>query len=329
MRRLADRVVLVAHIGISAIFVLVTVLMFVNIIPLTFDEAGLLIIDGFVMAMVLILAGIYLALTAYLLYSAFAQRNIVKSVLLYSDASNATNATSTVIRKIASDNAKLVEGITVKKLRITTGDKGKLNMRLTVTVRSDDVAYTVDTLRCMLVDSYTRVLALTFDSIDFDIAKVVSNNKADLDKATAQADVLKAGRTVTQEIYQEPIVEQGSISVEVVEPITEDTAEVVIDADAVQKLRDQQRQDYERHNSDNMYGTPERPLTDDISVEISDGEEQSAQDVEQETNEDIDSQQDTVDTVAGDVAEQADDIVQDIKVEISDQHQGKKSKKKK
>lgn len=279
MRKIADKVVLVAHISISAIFVLVTILMFVNIIPLTFDN-GLLVIDGFVMALVMILAGIYLVLSAYLLYSVFAQRNVVKQVLLYADEYNETNATSTVIRKIANSSAKLVSGVKVKKLRITAGDKGKLHMRLTVSVDSDDVAYTIDTLRCLLVEHYSTVLSLTFDSIDFNITHIKSSNVPDLDKAQSKAEVLRAGRVVIQEITEQPIVEEGCIDPEVVVPQVEEAestevAEVPEDnIDALELLREQKRKDFEKQAS-TMYGTPEVSLVDDISVEITDDDEQS------------------------------------------------------
>ncbi len=285
MRKIADKVVLVAHISISAIFVLVTVLMFTNVISLTI-EAGLIVIDGFVMAMVMTLVGIYLALTAYLLYSTFAQRNVIRQVLLYADEYNETNANSTVIRRIANDSAKLVKGVKVKKLRITAGEKGKMHMKLTVNVNSNDVAYTLDTLRCLLVDHYYKVLTLKFDSIDFAIAKVTSDNMSDLDKATMQADALKAGRVVIQEIEEQPIVEVGNISAEVVTPEAEQeeqqqaeqSQEAVVEQcneDAVELLREQRRKDYERQAT-SMYGTPEVPLVDDISVVITDEQDDTA-----------------------------------------------------
>lgn len=319
MRKIADKVVLVAHISISAIFVLVTILMFVNIIPLTFDN-GLLIIDGFVMAMVMILAGIYLVLTAYLLYSAFAQRNVVKQVLLYADEYNETNATSTVIRRIANDSAKCVKGVKVKKLRITAGEKGKLNMRLTVVVDSDDVAYTIDTLRCLLVEHYNSVLSLTFDSIDFNITRVNSNTVPDIDKAHTQAEALRASRIVVQEIAEQPIVEAGCIDTEVVAPQeghteTAEVAETVEDnVDALELLREQKRKDYEKQAS-TMYGTPEVSLVEDISVEITDevdGEVDATEDIvadvvchDDQTPEVVEVEEEAVPTQADDTTEQS------------------------
>ncbi len=282
MKKIADKVVLLAHMAISAIFVLVTILMFVNVIPLNFDN-GLLIIDGFVLAMVLILAGIYVALTVYLLYSIFAQRNVIKQVLLYADEYNETNATSTVIRKIANSSAKLVSGVKVKKLRITAGDKGKLHMRLTVAVDSDDVSYTIDTLRCLLVDHYATVLSLTFDSIDFSITRIHSSRTPDIAKAKTQAEALRSGRVVAQELAEQPIVEMGCIEPEVVSPqeLTEKSQGTAVsqsaddNIDALELLREQKRKDYERQAS-TMYGTPEVSLVDDISVEITDSQEEVA-----------------------------------------------------
>ncbi len=334
MRRIADKVVLVAHISISAIFVLVTILMFVNIIPLTFDN-GLLVIDGFVMALVMILAGIYLALTGYLLYSAFAQRNVIKQVLLYADEYNETNATSTVIRKIANSSAKLVSGVKVKKLRITAGEKGKLHMRLTVAVQSDDVAYTIDTLRCLLVEHYASVLSLTFDSIDFNITHIKSNNKPDIDKAQNQAEVLRAGRVIIQEISEQPIVEEGCIDPEVVAPQTDeaDTAELSEvtedNLEALELLREQKRRDFEKQAS-TMYGTPEVSLVDDISVEITDDEEVVAESQEVEQAEEQ-PQAETVEVEEQVVAtaEQTEDA--DVAEEVtspssSNKYKGKKKK---
>ncbi len=276
MRKIVDKIVLVAHICISAIFVLVTLLMFTNVIPLTLDSTGAIVLDGFVMAIVIILTSIYVAMTAYLLYGTFAQRNVIRQVLLYADEYNETNANSTVIRRIANDSAKLVSGVKVKKLRITTGEKGKMHMKLTVTVESNDVSYSLDTLRCLLVDHYATVLSLTFDSIDFAITKVKSDNTPDLDKAISQADTLKAGRVITKEIAEQPIVEVGNITTEVVAPTeqeeaTTETAEEAFDAEAEQMLEDQKRKDYEK-KATAMFGTPETPLVDEISVEIVDEE---------------------------------------------------------
>ncbi len=337
MRKIADKVVLVAHISISAIFVLVTILMFINVIPLTFDN-GLLVIDGFVMALVMILAGIYIALTGYLLYSAFAQRNVVKQVLLYADEYNETNATSTVIRKIANSSAKLVNGVKVKKLRITAGEKGKLHMKLTVTVQSDDVAYTIDTLRCLLVEHYASVLSLTFDSIDFNITHINSNNIPDIDKAQKQAEVLRAGRVIIQEISEQPLVEEGCIDPVVVAPQADEVdtvepTEVSDDnLDALELLHEQKRKDFEKQAT-TMYGTPEVSLVEDISVEITDQEETPVGEVvEQEEVVEAKAEQETAEADEQVVAttEQGEDVENTEEISSpsssSNKYKGKKKK---
>ncbi len=324
MRRLADKVALVAHIGISAIFVLVTVMVFFNIIPLEIAETGLIVTSSFVMAIVMILAGVYVALTVYLLYVAFAQRNVVREVLLYSDATNNTNATSTVIRRIAVDNAKVVSGVSVKKLRITSEANGKLHMRITVHIKGNEVAKTIDTLRCLLVDSYATVLALKFDSIDFDIAKIEGSSVADLDKAKAQADVLSAGRAVTQEIFQEPIVEQGSIATEIVQPIQDDkpiNTNNIEHTSTTPQQPIQANNDVDSQQQNSMYGTPDRPLTDDISVEIVSSDEVTAieDDSEPTAEDNMQDSQDNATEQESTTEDNTDDVLDDVIIEIVDE----------
>lgn len=270
MRKIADRIILIAHISISTIFVFVGLLIFINIIPLNIVE-GALVVDSFVLALIIVLVALYVVFSGYLIYSTFVQRNYIKQILLYRDADSSTKATIAVIKKIAKDNSRLVEGLTVKKLQISANDMQKLKLEMVVDVVNDDVAGTVDTMRCLLIDSYMSILGLSFETIDFKIRKVVSKYEPDVNKATNQAKVLGAGRKLTHDIYQQPVVEEqptGKIESETVQPVVEETT--AQPAEQVEEVQQPVVEEPQPSNTESkpMFGTPESNIMDDVVVEI-------------------------------------------------------------
>ena len=106
MKRIAEKVVLVAQICITLVFVLTTVLYMTGIIspyentpadPLYKTEDG-----SIMMILMSVLALVYIALSAYMLYMHFSERENLKKILLFCDSDSATRTNIKVINNIGS-----------------------------------------------------------------------------------------------------------------------------------------------------------------------------------------------------------------------------------
>ena len=207
MRKPLEKIAMIAHAGISFIFVLLTVLILFNVVPLNYVEERL-VVDSVVLVLIAVLAVFYAGLTAYLLYCVFNQTQLLKYVELYSDSCTTVMATSKTIKRMVMDNAKRLGGVKVKKIRISSDGKFGLILRVLVQVSSDEVSFTLDTLRCMCQDTFDKVLGLRFSSIDFKIEKIDGKYQADVQTAKQQAQTLDAERKYSRDCYQDPLCEK-------------------------------------------------------------------------------------------------------------------------
>ena len=207
MRKPLEKIAMIAHAGISFIFVLLTVLILFNILPLNYVEEAL-VVDSIVLVLVAVLAIFYAGLTVYLLYCVFNQNQLLRYVELYRDSTATVMATSKSIKKMAVENAKRQGSVKVKKIRITSDGKYGLVLKMWVVVKGSEVALTLDTLRCMCQDSFKEVLGLRFSSIDFKVEKIIGQHQPDIETAREQAKTLEAERKYASDCYQDPFCEK-------------------------------------------------------------------------------------------------------------------------
>ncbi|MCM1043027.1 MAG: hypothetical protein NC350_02320 [Corallococcus sp.] len=222
MRKTIEKVALIAYICVTCVFVLISLLSFFGI----FGTEELLT-SPLETVIVIVLAVVYAGLTVYLVYANFSQRNALRYVMLYSDADSSASASIKVVKNIAAENSRLVDGIHIKKIRVSSDDKLGFKLKMFVETSTDSVYANLDTLRCLCRDSYANVLGLHFSVIDFQIDKMTGVYKPDIEKARLQAKVMSADRKFNRDCYNEPVadVSDDGISVEIEKNAPTDVSE--------------------------------------------------------------------------------------------------------
>ena len=207
MKKTLEKFALIAHACISCVFVLLTVMILFNVLPLNFVNNSL-VVDSIVLVLIVVLAIIYAGLTAYLLYCALNQNQLLKYVELYRDSTASVMATSKTVKSMVTENAKRVGDVKVNKIKISNASKYGLILKVWLEVSSDKVSFTLDTLRCLCEDSFNQVLGLRFSGIDFKIEKINGNYQPSVEEAQQQAKTLAAERKYVRECYQDPLCEK-------------------------------------------------------------------------------------------------------------------------
>lgn len=238
MKKIAEKVAIVALICITLVFVLTAVLYITGTInnyntTNLYDEHGELIQmsdNSIILTLMIVLAVVYACLAVYVLYMNFSDRESLRSILLFCDSDSATRTTIKVIDNIVKGCSRQVEGIKVRKIRIRTDEKSGLFATVSVKVNAEEVAENVNTLRCLLVDSFKATLNLTFNTINFQIDKLNGKYVPDVAHAEKLADDLQERQETIIENYHEPVEQEKTeeteqsvkeVTVEKKEPETE------------------------------------------------------------------------------------------------------------
>lgn len=119
MRKIAEKVAIVAQICITLIFVLISILYITGVIGIAQGNNSVVIV------LMCVLAGVYVALSAYILYMNFSERENIKDILLFCDNESATRTNIKVINNIVKGCTKEVEGVVVRKVRVRFRRKGR------------------------------------------------------------------------------------------------------------------------------------------------------------------------------------------------------------
>lgn len=201
MRKLAEKVVIVAQICITLVFAIITLLNMTAVFP----ENEIAVNNGVLTSLIIVLFLLYLGLSVYLIYVNFSERENVKQVLLFCDSESATRTTAKVVKNIVNSCAKQTTGIAVRKTKIRSDEKKGFAITLRVNVNADNVAETIDTFRCLLADSFKNTLGLSFNTINFEINKLQTRYVPNVPTAEEKAEKLGDQREVTAEIYDNPL----------------------------------------------------------------------------------------------------------------------------
>ena len=187
MKRIAEKVVLVAHICITFVFALLTVLYVTNAIPQE-DVAD----NSVVLVLLSVLAIVYVGLSIYLLYVTFSERVNVKRILLYYDSDSETRARTNVVDNIVNGCAKQVKELKVQKVKIRLDDKLGLIATIFVKASAENMSESIGRLRALLIDNFKTTLGLTFNAINFEISqltkKFVPDGAPKKEKKSKKAD---------------------------------------------------------------------------------------------------------------------------------------------
>ena len=192
MKRIAEKVVLVAHVCITFVFALLTVLYVTNAIPQE-DVSD----NSVVLVLLLVLAVVYVGLSAYLLYVNFSEKINVKRILLYYDSESETRAKTSVVDNIVNGCAKQVKELKVQKVKIRLDEKLGLIATIYVKASADNMSESIGRLRKLLIDNFKATLGLTFNAINFEISQLtkkfvpdVKSKKQSEKPATPEVEVV-------------------------------------------------------------------------------------------------------------------------------------------
>lgn len=201
MKKLAEKVALVAELCIALVFILTTILYLTNAIPQQTDWQS----NGVLVVLMIVLAIIFVVIAAYLLYVNFSCRENLKQILLFCDSKSATHTNTKVIGNIVSGCAKQVDGVTVHKIRVSSDEKGGFIATLNVKVTVDNVAESINKLRCLLTESFKNTLGLSFNTINFNIERIRGKYEPNVKKAEVAAETLTQNQETTSANYEKPL----------------------------------------------------------------------------------------------------------------------------
>ena len=97
-----------------------------------------------------------------------------------------------------------MQGVRVKKTKLRLDEKNGIVATLKVNVSTHNVSESVDVLRCLVADAFKNTLGLTFNSINFEIRRLKSSYKPDVEKAQRLAKTLTQQRELSADIYEQP-----------------------------------------------------------------------------------------------------------------------------
>ena len=183
MKRISEKVVIVAHICITFIFVLLTALYITNIVPIEqyIENQVVTIILG-------LLAVLYIIFSIYLLHVNFSEKVNVKRTLLYYDSDSETRANTKVVDNIVNGCSKQVKELKVQKTKIRMDDKLGLIATIYVKASAENMSDAIARLRALLADSFKETLGLTFNAINFEISKLTKKYVPESAKQTKKKD---------------------------------------------------------------------------------------------------------------------------------------------
>ena len=200
MRKVTEKIAIVAQICITLIFVVTTLLYITGVIP--YNEG--LIDNGVFVTLLIILAVVYGLLSAYIVFVNFSEYEALRQVLLFCDSESATHASVKVVKNIVRSCAKKVHGIRVRRVKMRVDEKQGFVITLKVDVSADAISIAIDKLRCLIADSFKNTLNLTFNSINFEIRRLKSRYTPDVERAEKLAKTLTEQREISSDIYEQP-----------------------------------------------------------------------------------------------------------------------------
>lgn len=209
MRKLTEKVALVAQIVLSLVFVLTAFLYMSNVFV---QQANWKDNNVLIMLMVVLAVG-FATLSFYLLFQNFSQSQSLKRLLLFCDSQSTTYVSVKVLKRLVKQCTKTSDGVHVKKLRVREDGKNGFVLTLRVHVNADDISQSIDALRCALQECLQQRLGVKFSQINFEIDKLEGKHAVPSAKVQQQAVTLGEERQIATDIYENPIDEQRAIVV--------------------------------------------------------------------------------------------------------------------
>ena len=222
MKKIVEKVILIALICVTFIFALTTILYVTNVIPQQ-DVSD----NSVAVILLSVLAVVYLGLSAWLIYLNFSERVNVKRILLFYDAESATRASGKVVDNIVNGCAKQVSNVKIRRTKIRVDEKLGLIATIHVELAAKEVTVAIPQLRALLEESFRDTLGLKFNAINFEIDKLTK--KFVPDTTNEKPDD-------TTPVAEEPVELPADENETVSEPSVTENTELDAPVDTVEKV---------------------------------------------------------------------------------------------
>ncbi len=174
-----------------------------------------------------VLGAINVVLVGFVITNAFIDKETLAAVLLFSDKSSSTKAGINVVKKIVRRSAKQLGNIKVTKTALFLEENNGLRMRIAVKIKEDQVENAIDKFRCLLIDEFSNILEIEFNSIDFKVTALKTNYAANLANVEKQARQIqddraaKAAKEKERKLLEEQAEEAAELATDVVDDFAE------------------------------------------------------------------------------------------------------------
>ncbi len=143
-----------------------------------------------------VLGAINIVLIGFIITNAFIDKETLAAVMLFSDKTSSTRASMNVVKQIVKRSAKQLGNVKVTKTALFLEENNGLRMRIAVKIKEDQVEDAIDKFRYLLIDEFTNILEIEFNSIDFKVTALKTNYRADLAEVEKQARKSKENRAI-------------------------------------------------------------------------------------------------------------------------------------
>lgn len=205
MKKIAEKVALIALICISFIFVLVAILYSTNVIPQK-DVAE----NSVAIVVLSVFSVLFVGMSVFLLITAFSTAINVKRILLFYDSESATRASHKVVNSIVKGCAKEFPQLKLKRVTFRLDDKMGLIANIALeSLVAEDIAEYIPKFKTLLTQSFAEALGLKFNAVNFDVVKLSKKfTPTDTEIAVAEQvppveEVVAAVETVEAEVLPE------------------------------------------------------------------------------------------------------------------------------
>lgn len=182
MKNLLNKIIQIAQVIISAIFVIMFIATIMGIIPITTNSNGKVVCDSFMVILMLILGTIYTILSIMIVANAISSANKLKYLKIKGNYETVSYVNVGAIKKTCKDKAKILKEIKVLKVNVYSNDLNNLSLNITISLKSEDVNQTTDKYRLILVETFMRLYEIKFSTINFKIKKILENHQPDMEK---------------------------------------------------------------------------------------------------------------------------------------------------
>lgn len=203
MRKIAEKVALVAQICVAVVFVIVATLYAFGLTTSMELQSNVVTV-----VVMIVLAVVFAGTSIYLLYVSFSESQNVKRMLLYADSKCATATTLKVVNKIAGNCADKIDGVHIKRTKIRADEKKGYVATFAVQISATSVTPALEQLRCLIEDSFKNTLGLTFNTITFEVDKLTSQPTTNVAQAKKRAQAITESADQVQDAYENPTGEQ-------------------------------------------------------------------------------------------------------------------------